>query len=164
MDPSKHPLLQEVGKGITRSGSNMGLVHSAARNGWSSNRIKSQQSDVQLTSWHATGCISLNPMALDGAGSRKTINAHRSIDVDVYQSVLQKIEEEQFDRTATRKTNLRDHFIFVALRELGLSASELVSSSMNAFQHVSDPRTTRRYWIFRVEAVVAKGERRGPSL
>lgn len=112
---------------------------------------------AMFKAWHATGYIRLNPMALDGAGSRRTINAHRSVDVDVYQLVLQTIEYEQFDRPAARQTNLRDRFIFVALRELGLRASELVGSSMNAFQQISDPKTTRRYWIFRVGAAVAKG-------
>lgn len=112
---------------------------------------------AMFKAWHATGYIRLNPMALDGAGSRRTINAHRSVDVDVYQLVLQTIEEEQFDRPSARQTNLRDRFIFVALRELGLRASELVGSSMNAFQQISDPKTARRYWIFRVEAAVAKG-------
>lgn len=112
---------------------------------------------AMFKAWHATGYIRLNPMALDGAGSRRTINAHRSVDIDVYQLVLQTIEEEQFERPAARQTNLRDRFIFVALRELGLRARELVGSSMNAFQQISDPRTTRRYWIFRVEAAVAKG-------
>lgn len=112
---------------------------------------------AMFKAWHATGYIRLNPMALDGAGSRRTINAHRSVDVDVYQLVLQTIEEEQNERPAGRQTNSRDRFIFVALRELGLRASELVGSSMNAFQQISDPKTTRRYWIFRVEAAVAKG-------
>ncbi len=112
---------------------------------------------AMFKAWRETGYIRLNPMALDGAGSRRTINAHRSVDVDVYQLVLQTIEEEQFDRPAARQTNLRDRFIFVALRELGLRASELVGSSMNAFQQISDPKTMRRYWIFRVEAAVAKG-------
>lgn len=112
---------------------------------------------AMFRAWRETGYIRLNPMALDGAGSRRTINAHRSLDVDVYQLVLQTIEEEQFDRPAARQTNLRDRFIFVALRELGLRASELVGSSMNAFQQISDPKTARRYWIFRVEATVAKG-------
>lgn len=112
---------------------------------------------AMFKAWRETGYIRLNPMALDGAGSRRTINAHRSVDVDVYELVLRSIEEEQFDRPIARQTNLRDRFIFVALRELGLRASELVGSSMNAFQQISDPKTMRRYWIFRVEAAVAKG-------
>ncbi len=71
--------------------------------------------------------------------------------------MLQTIEKEQLDRPAARQTNLRDRFIFVALRELGLRASELVGSSMDAFQQISDTKTMRRYWIFRVEDAVAKG-------
>lgn len=112
---------------------------------------------AMFKAWRETGYIRLNPMALDGAGSRRTINAHRSVAIDVYQLVLQTIEEEQLDRPAARQTNLRDRFIFVALRELGLRASELVGSSMNAFQQITDTRSLRRYWVFRVEAAVAKG-------
>lgn len=47
---------------------------------------------AMFKAWRETGYIRLNPMALDGAGSRREINAHRSVDVDVYQLVLQTIE------------------------------------------------------------------------
>lgn len=112
---------------------------------------------AMFKAWHATGYIRLNPMALDGAGSRRTINANRAIDVDVHALVLATMEREQLDRPTARQSNLRDRFILVALRELGLRASELVGSSMNAFRQISDPKTKRRYWVFRVDAAVAKG-------
>lgn len=36
-------------------------------------------------------------------------------------------------------------------------ASEIVGSSMNAFEQISDTQTKRRYWIFTVSPLVAKG-------
>ena len=112
---------------------------------------------AMFKAWHATGYIRLNPMALEGAGARRTINAHRAIDVDVHALVLVTMEREQCDSPAARQINLRDRFILVALRELGLRASEIVGSSMNAFEQLSDPQTKRRYWVFHVTALVAKG-------
>jgi integrase/recombinase XerC len=112
---------------------------------------------AMFKAWHATGYIRLNPMALDGAGGRRTINADRAIDIDVYTLVLATMGGEQFVHPIARQTNLRDRFILVALRELGLRASEIVESSMNAFQQISDPKTKRRHWVFRVDASVGKG-------
>ena len=107
--------------------------------------------------WHNTGYIRINPMAIEGAGARRTINAHRAIDVDLYELVLATMEREKFDRPSARQANMRDRFILIALRELGLRASEIVGSVMSAFQQLSDPKTKRRYWVFHVGASVAKG-------
>lgn len=112
---------------------------------------------AMFRAWHTSGYIRLNPMALEGAGTRRTINAHRAIDVDVHALVLATMERERCDTPAARQINLRDRFILVILRELGLRASEIVGSSMNAFEQLSDPQTKRRYWIFHVTASVAKG-------
>lgn len=54
---------------------------------------------------------------------------------------------------------MRDRFILIALRELGLRASEIVGSVMGAFQQLSDPKTRRRYWVFQASPSVAIGER-----
>ncbi|WP_305825530.1 tyrosine-type recombinase/integrase [Massilia brevitalea] len=107
--------------------------------------------------WHGSGYIRINPMALEGAGDRRSINARRAVDVNLYELVLETMEEEEFDRPAARQINLRDRFILVALRELGLRASELVGSVMGAFQQIPDTKTKRHYWVFQVSALVAKG-------
>lgn len=112
---------------------------------------------AMFKAWHNTGYIRINPMAIEGAGTRRTINAHRAVDIDLYELVLATMEREQFDRPSARQTNLRDRFILIALRELGLRASEIVGSVMGAFQPLSDPKTRRRYWVFHVSASVAKG-------
>jgi integrase/recombinase XerC len=98
-------------------------------------------------------------MAIEGAGTRRTINAHRAIDIDLYDLVLATMEREQFDRPNARQTNMRDRFVLVALRELGLRSSEIVGSTMGAFQQLSDPKTMRRYWVFHVASTVAKGSK-----
>ena len=112
---------------------------------------------AMFRAWHTSGYIRLNPMALEGAGTRRMINAHRAIDVDVHALVLTTMEREQCVTPTSRQINLRDRFILVALRELGLRASEIVGSSMNAFEQISDTQTKRRYWIFTVSPSVAKG-------
>lgn len=112
---------------------------------------------AMFRAWHISGYIRLNPMALEGAGTRRTINAHRAIDVDVHALVLATMERERCDTPSARQINLRDRFILVALRELGLRASEIVGSSMNAFEQISDTGSKRRYWIFTVTPSVAKG-------
>jgi site-specific recombinase XerD len=130
----------------------------------------SSRSDIErfvhamFKAWHSMGYIRINPMGLEGAGTQRKINARRAVDLDLYELVLATMEREQLDRPTSRQVNLRDRFIFVALRELGLRASELVGSAMNAFYQLSDPKSKNRYWIFRVDASCAKGgkERRLP--
>jgi site-specific recombinase XerD len=112
---------------------------------------------AMFKAWHNTGYIRINPMAIEGAGARRSINADRAIDIDVYELVLATMARETFGRPSARQINLRDRFILIALRELGLRASELVGSSMSAFTQLSDPQTKRRYWVFHVAASVAKG-------
>lgn len=114
---------------------------------------------AMFKAWHTTGYIRINPMAIEGAGARRTINVKRAVDIDLYDLVLQTIEREQVDRPSSRQVNQRDRFIFVALRELGLRASEIVGSRMGAFQQLSDPQTKRRYWVFHVDPLVAKGSK-----
>jgi hypothetical protein len=41
--------------------------------------------------WHTTGYIRINPMAIEGAGARRTINVQRAVDIDLYDLVLQTI-------------------------------------------------------------------------
>lgn len=119
---------------------------------------------AMLKAWHSMGYIRINPMGLEGAGTRRAINARRAIDVDLYDLVLKTMDGEQFARPISRQMNLRDRFILVALRELGLRASEIVGSYMTAFYQLSDPKTRNRYWIFHVEGATAKGgkERKVP--
>lgn len=112
---------------------------------------------AMFKAWHSTGYIRLNPMALEGTGTRRSINARRAVDVNLYELVLETMVSEEFDKPAARQTNLRDRFILVALRELGLRASELVGSVMGAFQQIPDTKTKRHYWIFQVSSSVAKG-------
>lgn len=121
------------------------------------------QSDIvrcvhaMFKAWQTMGYIRINPMGMEGAGSKRSVNARRAIDVDLYQLVLQTLEREPIDSAIGRQKNLRDCFILVALRELGLRASELVGASMGAFYQLSDPKSKQRYWVFLVTAETGKG-------
>lgn len=130
----------------------------------------SSRSDIErfvhatFKTWHAMGYIRINPMALDGAGTRRKVNAQRSVDLDVFQVVLATLERDAGATAVARMTIVRDRFILTALQELGLRASELVGSTVGAFYRLTDPKTKQRYWIFKVDAGCAKGgkERRVP--
>jgi integrase/recombinase XerC len=52
---------------------------------------------------------------------------------------------------------VRDRFILIGLRELGLRTSEFVKATMGAFQPLSDPKTKHTYWIMHVTQESAKG-------
>jgi integrase len=60
------------------------------------------------------------------------------------------------DETAAR-LRARDRFAFVALRALGLRASELVGVRMRDVYALTDPKTAQTYWILKVDDEHAKG-------
>ncbi|MET3135255.1 integrase/recombinase XerC [Oxalobacteraceae bacterium GrIS 1.11] len=130
----------------------------------------SSQSDIRrfvhamFKAWHGMGYVRINPMALDGAGARRKINAGRALLPDLYELVLATMAEQAVDTFTERQMAVRDRFIFMALRGLGLRASELVHARMNAFYQLPDPATKKRYWVFLVSGENAKGgkERRVP--
>jgi len=69
-----------------------------------------------------------------------------------------------FLSATARQGAVRDHFLFEALRDLGLRASELVQARMGAFYPLSIPSTGKTYWVFLVTAETGEGgkERRIP--
>jgi integrase/recombinase XerC len=119
---------------------------------------------AMFKAWHGMAYVRINPMALDGAGTRRKINVNRAVAIDLYELVLETMEQETMDTFVERQMNVRDRFALVALRELGLRASELVHAKMNAFYQLSDPKTKKRYWVFVVTEATGKGgkERRVP--
>lgn len=123
----------------------------------------SSQADIKrfvhamFNAWHQTGYIRINPMALVGAGGAKQVNADRAITLDLFELVLETIAAEATETFERRQMQVRDLFIFEALRGLGLRASELVGARMTAFFQLMHPKTRVRYWIFHVEEETAKG-------
>jgi integrase/recombinase XerC len=119
---------------------------------------------AMFKAWHGMGYIRINPMALDGAGTRRTVDAGRAIDAGLYEMVLATLEQQVVENFVDRQMCVRDRFVLIALRELGLRASELVHAKMNAFYQLSDPKTKRWYWVFLVTKATGKGgkERRVP--
>ncbi|NML62011.1 hypothetical protein HHL21_13175 [Massilia sp. RP-1-19] len=61
--------------------------------------------DAMFKAWHTMRYVRINPMGMDGAGSKRKVNVRRAIDVDLYQLVLQTLERDTFDRAIGRQKN-----------------------------------------------------------
>lgn len=103
------------------------------------------------------GVIRRNPMAKVKTRKSRRINAERSLDLDLYAYVLDYLDAVQVADDTAARLRARDRFAFVALRELGLRASELVGVRMRDVYALTDPKTARTYWILKVDEEHAKG-------
>jgi len=106
---------------------------------------------------HASGYLRLNPMALMKAPAARRLDVSRALQLDVYETVLQVMDEQDQVDVTDRRQHLRDRFILVCLREAGLRATELVGATMGAFTQLADPETRRTYWVLEVSTDNAKG-------
>lgn len=106
---------------------------------------------------HKTGYLRLNPMALTKAPAARRLDVSRAIQLDVYETVLQVMDEQDRECLGDRRHHLRDRFILVCLRETGLRATELVGATMGAFTQLADPQARKTYWVLEVSADNAKG-------
>lgn len=131
---------------------------------------RSSQSDIRrfvhamFTAWNRMGYIRINPMGLTGVVSGRKVRVERSLGDDIVEIVIQTLVASDVISFAERQRQLRDTFILLAFKELGLRASELVGAKMGAFYQLIDPTSRSRYWIFLVTAETGKGgrERRVP--
>ena len=103
------------------------------------------------------GIIRRSPMAQVKTRKSRQINAERSLDLDLYAYVLDYLDALPVQDEGGARLRSRDRFAFVALRELGLRASELVGVRMRDVYPLTDPKTTKTYWILRIDAEHAKG-------
>ncbi|MFC5550289.1 tyrosine-type recombinase/integrase [Massilia aerilata] len=110
-----------------------------------------------FTELHADGVIGRNPMAKVKTKKSRRINAERSLDLDLYAYVLEYLDTLPVPDDNAARLRARDRFAFVALRELGLRASELVGVRMRDVFPLTDPKTARTYWILKVSEEHAKG-------
>jgi integrase/recombinase XerC len=130
----------------------------------------SSRSDIQrcihamFRAWREVGYLSHNPMGFHGAGAQRKVNPRRSVSLDLYDLVLETMEAQEKVNFEQRQLYVRDRFVLVALRELGLRTTEFIKACMGAFQPLSDPKTKSTYWIMHVAEETAKGrvERRIP--
>jgi site-specific recombinase XerD len=130
----------------------------------------SSRSDIQrcihamFRAWREVGYIPNNPMGFHGAGAQRKVNTGRSVSLDLYDLVLETMEAQEKVNFEQRQLYVRDRFVLVALRELGLRTTEFIKANMGAFQPLSDPKTKHTYWIMHVAEETAKGrvERRIP--
>lgn len=110
-----------------------------------------------FTQLHEDGVIRRNPMARVKTRKSRRINAERSLDLDLYAYVLDYLDSVPVADDTEARLRARDRFAFVALRELGLRASELVGVRMRDVYPLTDPKTARTYWILKVDEEHAKG-------
>lgn len=108
---------------------------------------------------HEDGVIRRNPMARVKTRKSRQINAERSLDLDLYAYVLEYLDSLPVSDDNAARLCARDRFAFVALRELGLRASELVGVRMRDVYPLTDPKTARTYWILKVDEEHAKGSK-----
>lgn len=108
---------------------------------------------------HEDGIIKRNPMARVKTRKSRRINAERSLDLDLYAYVLEYLDGLSVPDDNAARLRARDRFAFVALRELGLRASELVGVRMRDVYPLTDPKTARTYWILKVDEEHAKGSK-----
>jgi integrase len=101
--------------------------------------------------------IRRNPRARVKTRKSRRINAERSLDLDLYAYVLEYLDGSPLADDTEARLRARDRFAFVALRELGLRASELVGVRMRDVYPLTDPKTGRTYWILKVDEEHAKG-------
>jgi integrase/recombinase XerC len=110
-----------------------------------------------FTAWHKTGYLRHNPMALHGAGVVRCVNVSRALRPELVEMVLDQLTQEPTENFTQRQSAIRDTFILLALRGLGLRASELIQARMRAFYPLSVPTTGKTYWVFHVTADTSKG-------
>lgn len=126
---------------------------------------KSSRSDIQrcihamFRAWREMGYIAINPMGLHGAGTVRKVNANRAVPIDLYDMVFAAMDASDKPTFTARQADLRDRFVFVALRELGLRASELIKATMSAFYQLSDPQDGKTYWVIQIREETAKGRK-----
>jgi integrase/recombinase XerC len=106
---------------------------------------------------HEDGVIRRNPMAKVKTRKSRRINAERSIDLDLYAYVLDYLDALPVADDNAARLRARDRFAFVALREMGLRASELVGVRMRDVFPLTDPKSAVTYWILKVPEEHAKG-------
>lgn len=123
----------------------------------------SSQSDIMrftkamFGALHASGYLQRNPMALTKAPAARRVDVSRAIQLDVYETVLHVMDEQDRAFLSDRRRHLRDRFILVCLREAGLRAAELVGAQMGAFNQLADPANRKTYWVLTVSSANAKG-------
>jgi site-specific recombinase XerD len=112
---------------------------------------------AMFSAWYKTGYLPYHPMGLSGAPRPRRVNVSRAVSLDLYDLVLAALDLDEKTTPIQRQRYLRDRFIFLALRWLGLRSSELVKATMSAFRQVPMPGVGDLYWIFTVTEDTGKG-------
>lgn len=107
--------------------------------------------------FHGTGYIRMNPMQLIKARKARRIDTARAISIDLYDEILQQLARQPIKTEEAHRLSARDRFILIALREMGLRASELVGAHMTDLSVLTDQSNRKTYWVFKVREETAKG-------
>ena len=107
--------------------------------------------------FHGTSYIRMNPMQLMKTRKARRINTGRAISIDLYDEILQHLERQPRKNEEAHRLYARDRFVLIALRELGLRASELVGANMTDLSALTDPANRKTYWVFKVREETVKG-------
>lgn len=78
----------------------------------------------------ASGYLQRDPMAMTKAPAARRLNVSRGIHLDVDDTVLHVMDEQDRACLTDRRRHLRDRFILVCLRKAGLRATEIVGAEM----------------------------------
>lgn len=111
---------------------------------------------AMFTALHGTGYIARDPTALLKNRKPKRLDKTRTVDLDVFAEVLAGMDPHHGAATTASRQYRRDRFVLIALRELGLRASELVGAAMASVYRLSDPATGKSYRVIKVSDESAK--------
>lgn len=112
---------------------------------------------AMFTALHQSGYIGRDPTALLKSRKAKRLDKTRTVDLDIFAEALAGMEAHVGPANTASRLYRRDRFVLIALRELGLRASELVGGVMGAITRLSDPASRKSYWIIKVSDETAKG-------
>ncbi|MCE3602370.1 site-specific integrase [Massilia sp. P8910] len=112
---------------------------------------------AMFTVLHQTGYIKRDPTALLKNRKAKRRDKTRTVDLDIFAEALAGMDPHCGTATTARRLFRRDRFVLIALRELGLRASELVGAVMASVFRISDPASGKSFWVIKVDDESAKG-------
>lgn len=103
-----------------------------------------------LNAWYKSGYIQRSPMASHTLERRITQGQAVGATMDLSNLVMEEILAEPTATFMERRAAQRDHFVFCAIRGLGLGPSEFVQARMSAFFKMAVPNLGKTFWMFRV--------------
>ncbi|OEZ63904.1 MULTISPECIES: hypothetical protein [unclassified Duganella] len=105
---------------------------------------------------HDTGYIQANPARDIDVRPNHWGGLRRKVSRDQFDIVVGAIDDRPCKTVKDMQLKQRDRFIFICLRETGLSGSEMVEANMDAFQTVTNPDNGNTYWVLSVAKDISR--------